>query len=213
MTIQRNRKRVEVQCKTCKKTFMKMVESMLMWQGNCQPCAARLTCRTRAGKTDTDPILAKIYVPVICSVCSKQWKKRQDSLVVWNGRCRTCGNVNWNPNRELVAQNERARKESYSLIHNTLRRLSRKKNHKSAELLGYTHHELFDHLNKQLHSGMSWAERGLWHIDHIKPVSAFSKEGITDLKIINALSNLRPLWKAENMAKGGRGTNWTVIGK
>lgn len=37
-----------------------------------------------------------------------------------------------------------------------------------------------------------------------KPVSAFLQEGITDPKVINALSNLRPLWAKDNFAKGGK---------
>lgn len=43
-----------------------------------------------------------------------------------------------------------------------------------------------------------------WNIDHIKSIAAFAKEGITDLKIINALSNLRPLDSVENSLKGQR---------
>jgi hypothetical protein len=49
--------------------------------------------------------------------------------------------------------------------------------------------------------GMSWANRSEWHIDHIKPLSLFAKEGVYDLNIINALSNLQPLWAKDNLEK------------
>ena len=50
--------------------------------------------------------------------------------------------------------------------------------------------------------GMFWSNHGKWHIDHIKPVSAFVKERITDPKIICALDNLQPLWAKDNLRKG-----------
>jgi len=50
--------------------------------------------------------------------------------------------------------------------------------------------------------GMFWSNHGKWHIDHIKPVSVFVKEGITDPKIICALDNLQPLWAKDNLRKG-----------
>ena len=49
------------------------------------------------------------------------------------------------------------------------------------------------------------SERGVVNsIDHILPVSAFAKHGICDLRIINDLSNLRPMYRLENIAKGDR---------
>ena len=49
---------------------------------------------------------------------------------------------------------------------------------------------------------MTWENRGDWHIDHIKPMSLLIKEGVTCLRIINALSNLTPLWAHDNRSKG-----------
>lgn len=48
---------------------------------------------------------------------------------------------------------------------------------------------------------MTWENWGEWHIDHIKPVAQFIREGITCPKQINALSNLRPLWAHDNLSK------------
>ena len=76
---------------------------------------------------------------------------------------------------------------------------------KDAEaILGYTLQELRESMQSKFTEGMSWDNYGYygWHIDHIKPVSIFISEGITDPKIINALDNLQPLWAKDNLEKG-----------
>ena len=70
--------------------------------------------------------------------------------------------------------------------------------------LGYTHEQLKHHIESQFKEGMSWDNRSEWHIDHIKPIKAFLDEGITDPTIINALSNLQPLWAHENLSKSAK---------
>jgi hypothetical protein len=64
------------------------------------------------------------------------------------------------------------------------------------------------HLERQFLSGMTWANRGQWHIDHIQPRSSFKFVGPDDpeFKACWALSNLRPLWKADNLKKNARRT-------
>jgi hypothetical protein len=74
----------------------------------------------------------------------------------------------------------------------------------SKKILGYSAKDLCAHIESQFAPGMSWQNRGAWHIDHIKSVSSFFNEGITDPKIINALSNLRPLWAQDNLNKGAK---------
>lgn len=71
----------------------------------------------------------------------------------------------------------------------------------SYEMIGYNRDQLMDHISKQFKDGMSWSNYGEWHIDHIKPVSLFVKEGVTEPHIVNALSNLQPLWALENISK------------
>ena len=73
---------------------------------------------------------------------------------------------------------------------------------KYEELLGYTVAELRSHIEIQFTEGMNWENRSEWHIDHIKPISLFLKEGIECPATINALSNLQPLWAKDNLSKG-----------
>lgn len=74
------------------------------------------------------------------------------------------------------------------------------------EILGYTTSELCAHLEKQFLPGMTWANYGEWHIDHIVPLSAHNYETPDDIdfKKAWALSNLQPLWAPDNIKKGAR---------
>jgi hypothetical protein len=44
---------------------------------------------------------------------------------------------------------------------------------RSKELLGYDRRTLRKHIESLFHSGMSWNNYGVWHIDHIIPISHF----------------------------------------
>lgn len=66
-------------------------------------------------------------------------------------------------------------------------------------MLGYSANELKSHLELLFKEGMTWENYGEWHIDHIKPVSLF--EDFEDIKLVNALDNLQPLWANENLSK------------
>ncbi len=74
------------------------------------------------------------------------------------------------------------------------------------EALGYTPGELIQHLEKRFLPGMTWDNYGEWHIDHIIPLSAFnySTTKHIDFKRAWALSNLQPLWAADNIRKHAR---------
>lgn len=69
--------------------------------------------------------------------------------------------------------------------------------------LGYTRDQLMAHIERQFASGMSWQNYGDWHVDHIRPLASFTITGedCPEFKAAWCLSNLRPLWAAENLAK------------
>jgi len=108
----------------------------------------------------------------------------------------------WNPDRDRVEANKAARERYYSVLHNVLRSTGKKKNTKSREILGYGIQEFGDHIK----SSPEWStlKDNEWHVDHIFPVSAFLDYGITDVKIINSLDNLRPLAKNQNLSKSDK---------
>jgi hypothetical protein len=74
------------------------------------------------------------------------------------------------------------------------------------ELVPYSIEELKAHLECRFCNGMSWDNRHLWHIDHIRPIASFHYESPEDpeFKECWALSNLQPLWSIENQRKGAR---------
>lgn len=91
------------------------------------------------------------------------------------------------------------------ILNRTLRRSKSIKSAASAEVqLGYTKCQLKAHLESLFLDGMSWENRGDWHIDHIKPISVMVSLGETNPSVINALSNLQPLWAKDNLSKGAK---------
>lgn len=79
-----------------------------------------------------------------------------------------------------------------------------KDGNKTAKLLGYSRFDLMKRIEFQFKDGMNWGNYGEWHIDHKKPLARFISQGITDPKIVNALSNLQPLWAKDNISKGDK---------
>ena len=73
-------------------------------------------------------------------------------------------------------------------------------------LLGYTIADLRSHLERQFTKGMTWERfsKGEIHIDHITPQSAFDLTNPDEWRKCWCLSNLRPLWAKENIAKSNK---------
>lgn len=119
-------------------------------------------------------------------------------------------------NRRSEYQNK-YRKEKYSydvswrmsfkiraMLARVLQQTKEPKHAKSELMIGYTRNQLLEHLESQFKEGMTWDNYGKWHIDHIKPISAFIKEGEKNPAVINSLENLRPLWAEDNFKKGSK---------
>ena len=59
-------------------------------------------------------------------------------------------------------------------------------------------------LEMHFQPGMTWANYGEWHIDHIRPLVSFDLTDKEHVKQACHFTNLQPLWAKENFAKGGR---------
>lgn len=70
--------------------------------------------------------------------------------------------------------------------------------------LEFTIDELRHHLESKFQEGMTWANYGKWHVDHIQPCAAFDQSVPDQFKKCWSLENLQPLWASENVRKGGR---------
>jgi hypothetical protein len=58
------------------------------------------------------------------------------------------------------------------------------------------------YIEKLFVEDMTWDNYGEWHIDHIKPLSAFDLTDDEQVKEACHYSNLQPLWALDNMKKG-----------
>jgi len=87
-----------------------------------------------------------------------------------------------------------------AILSNTIVRLKKNKNDKTINLLGYSALELQEHITSLFTEGMTWDNWGEWHIDHIKPITSFNSD--TPMNVVNALSNLQPLWATTREING-----------
>jgi hypothetical protein len=70
--------------------------------------------------------------------------------------------------------------------------------------LGCTVGMLKQHLSAKFKHGMSWDNYGEWHIDHIKPLSAFDLSDPEQISVACNYNNLQPLWAKDNLMKGSK---------
>lgn len=70
--------------------------------------------------------------------------------------------------------------------------------------VGYTVEQLVEHVERQFLPGMTWANYGEWHLDHILPNASFEYTSMDgpEFRACWSLPNLRPLWRLENLRKG-----------
>jgi Prasinovirus endonuclease VII len=76
----------------------------------------------------------------------------------------------------------------------------------SQALMGTTPEGLKSHLEAQFKPGMSWTNygRGGWEVDHKRPCVSFNLVDPEQQRRCFHYSNLQPLWKSENLAKGDK---------
>jgi len=72
------------------------------------------------------------------------------------------------------------------------------------ELLGCSIEELIKHLESKFEEGMTMANYGEWHIDHIKPCAAFDLTKEEEQKKCFHYTNLQPLWAIDNIKKSDK---------
>lgn len=86
-----------------------------------------------------------------------------------------------------------------TLLRMALSKRGFEKNGKTERILGCSWSEFVVHMEKQFLPGMSWDNRYEWHIDHIVPLA--SAISARDILALSHMTNLRPLWAADNLAK------------
>lgn len=84
-----------------------------------------------------------------------------------------------------------------------------KNNNKSGSALsdlGCSIEEFKQYLESLFEPGMTWDNwsRTGWHIDHIKPLSAFDLTNPNQIKDACNYTNLQPMWAVDNISKGAK---------
>ena len=122
-------------------------------------------------------------------------------------RCKECGrakntgskNHNWVADKTQSRLKRKIRNAYSFMLKTCLRYLGRRKKLRTEEMLGYPPKALQERL--QSHPNWCLIQGKRWCVDHVFPIEAFLSHGITDVKIINGLDNLRPLSSGDNVRK------------
>lgn len=70
--------------------------------------------------------------------------------------------------------------------------------------LGCSVAQLREHLEARFQPGMSWANQGDWHVDHVRPLSTFDLSNPDQLREACHYTNLQPLWAQQNRRKSNK---------
>jgi 5-methylcytosine-specific restriction endonuclease McrA len=149
-------------------------------------------------------------------MCKECWKVKGYK---WNDENRDrvrelCNKNRWKDLEKSRERERRYRKKGYlrkklqfkiqSEVFRALR--GNRKAEPTFQYLEYPVEDLVNHLEFHFKDGMSWDNYGEWHIDHIKPYSAFdfSDDPEGTLKEAWQLHNIQPLWARENLSKGSK---------
>lgn len=72
----------------------------------------------------------------------------------------------------------------------------------AVRLLGCSIEQFKERLESLWLDGMTWANYGLWQIDHIVPLAAFNLLDPEQIALACHYTNLQPLWGIDNLRKG-----------
>jgi hypothetical protein len=109
--------------------------------------------------------------------------------------------------RRKYRRQRQASDPGYAAVRRLRRRLAKalKGSPKAAStltLIGCSRSELRAHLESRFAPGMSWENRHLWHIDHIRPCASFDLTDPDQQAQCFHYLNLQPLWALDNIRKG-----------
>ena len=87
-------------------------------------------------------------------------------------------------------------------IRNSFKRGGFSKTSQACEILGADWDVVKKYFESKFKPGMTWENMGLWHIDHILPISMATCE--EDVIRLNHYTNLQPLWAKDNIKKSDK---------
>lgn len=106
--------------------------------------------------------------------------------------------------RRTYDDNYRLRSSLRSRIHSALKSKGVRKLTRTELLLGCTIQFLRGYLEARFKPGMSWANYGTWHVDHIRPCAKYDLRDTAQQMVCFNYTNMQPLWGPENILKGAK---------
>lgn len=173
----------------------------------CKPC--RATIRKSHYENNKEHDLSR------CKIYHQNNKERRSKLAktyyLKNKECFKRRGDNWrkeNPERVREISKESSRKfrqSDYGKFRSYIRSSARRYGQKfKISELNYTVDQFMQRIEFNFKDGMSWENYGEWEIDHTKPVKRFYDQGKMNINLVNALCNIKPLWKSENRRKSDK---------
>lgn len=165
---------------------LELIKCWLQWSSDRN--RMRILYRCKCGN-ETEAWLSNFYKVQNCRECGKAKKSGPNCYM-------------YDPDRDAVAFRKKFRKICDQHIRRFMKATEKKKTRRTHEILGYTPMQLQEHIIN--HPDYSKVKDSVWHVDHYFPMKAFLDHGIFDLKLINALDNLRPMAGPENLSKADK---------
>lgn len=179
----------------------------------CRPCHADLNCRSKkvrsaarraASEAAGRPFKDVAWKEAEAERRKLQAAKRQEQKMVEAAERRELSRLREKIKNQIKKQRRKGNIDW--LVRDGLARGRRPAS--VMKTLGYSIDELRRHIERQFSRGMSWEafSAGRIHIDHIIPVRLFDLSTGDGVKACWAMTNLRPMWAEDNIAKGGNRT-------
>lgn len=210
----------EKYCSSCKKTknLEDFANNSSMKDGKARWCKSCIIARYYVPKAKQLPDYLVEKSRLLenglkkCARCNlekklKNFHRLKTTWDGWHTYCKDCRKEEQHARQELTRAYKR--KHSRLIKHINawrnslrlcLRRLGKKKEAKTIDLLGYSAQEFKEHLESKWLPGMSWDNYGDWHIDHIRPLASFGSND--SIKVVHGLDNLQPLWAVTKEVDG-----------
>lgn len=129
----------------------------------------------------------------------RKTQRKHDKKRIESGKC-----AEYERNRRKTNINFKIKSYLRIRINSVLKNQKIIKSQHTLDLLGCSLEHLKQHLESQFQSGMTWENRGKWHLDHIIPCSYFDLSIEENQFICFNYRNLQPLWAKDNLQKSNR---------
>jgi hypothetical protein len=205
------------ECKECRKILSNILERSEKWKKYYNKNRSylldkakkeKLRKRNIEGKRIKRKIMEK-SINELQKVCSKCYnisnkeefttdRSKKDGL---SSQCNICKNKYFSE-RKKTDINFKITSYLRSSLSESVSKNKLVKIYKTMDILGCSMDEFKKYIQDKFKDGMCWENYGIWHLDHIIPISYAFNEN--DLYRLSHFSNFQPLWNVDNLKKGNR---------